>query len=509
MSRPWFNVLLVVILGLNLILRLLPAQGNNFYFTMDQGNDAVHVREILVRHPLPLLGPETSIFGLYAGPLWYYFIAIGYWLFAGHPFGAVFMLILLSTVTLAIIVTRIAREVSPKYGVIVGFVLLTSWWFYDPSRYAFNPFPMLTLATVLIFWLGDSFRGQWRKYLFSAGIVGLAFHTDIASALALMLFYLLVSGILLVKHRIKRAHFLTALAIISLFLLPHFMSEIRTNFSQFHTLVKAWRDPSGVFSQGQLKEVSNRFYIIISRSTYRQTPEIGVLLFCLALIQVFRRRSTTTASTTFVRYFIILTLLLFATSWLFFITSSGWRDWQTSFLSPLVFLSFLLALTQIPKPIATVLLAMSLYSHVRIFAIRYAQNFLPTDDPSLLVNEISAVDWVYQKANGDGFTVYAYLPSVYDYPYQYLFWWHGLEYYHYLPCEYASYPGSPKLFLPNSQSYSQPTIPCTNNFRFLIIEPDKNTTTQVTWFNAITQNTALIEETNIGKIKVQKRLISQ
>ena len=475
---------------------------------MDQANDAVHVREILVRHNLPLLGPETSIFGLYAGPLWYYFITVGYWLFGGHPFGGVFMLILLSTVTLSMIITCTAKEVSPRYGIIVGFALLTSWWFYDNSRYAFNPFPMLFLATLLIFWLGDSFRNQWRKYLYSAALVGLAFHTDVASAIALALFYLLVSVILIFERRIKTVHLATALTIIAVFLLPHFIREVHANFSQYHTLVKEWRDPKGIFSQGQLKEVSQRFFIVISRSTYRPVPEIGVLLFCLVLTFVFGRRSVAIASTPFVKYFILLTLLLFATSWIFFITSSGWRDWQTSYLSPLIFLSFLLALIQIPKPAAAVLLAISLYSHVAVFATRYAQNFSPTDDPSLLVNEIKAIDWVYQKAQGEGFAVYAYLPSVYDYPYQYLFWWHGLKTHHYLPCEYASFPDSPKLFLPNSQAYSQPTKPCTNNLRFLIIEPDKNTTTQITWLNAITQNTSLIEETNIGKIKVQKRLIS-
>ena len=39
-------------------------------------------------------------------------------------------------------------------------------------------------------------------------------------------------------------------------------------------------------------------------------------------------------------------------------------------------------------------------------------------DPSLYKNEISAIDYVY-----------TYLPSVYDYPYQYLFWWYGQKKY--------------------------------------------------------------------------------
>src|SRR5689334_5830320 len=82
-----FTLFAILILIFAFVVRIIPLFKNNFYFTMDQGNDAIHAREILVRHKLPLLGPETSIFGLYAGPAWYYFIALGYFLAGGHPAG--------------------------------------------------------------------------------------------------------------------------------------------------------------------------------------------------------------------------------------------------------------------------------------------------------------------------------------------------------------------------------------------------------------------------------------
>src|SRR5688500_6304605 len=44
---------------------------------------------------------------------------------------------------------------------------------------------------------------------------------------------------------------------------------------------------------------------------------------------------------------------------------------------------------------------------------------------SFLRNELAAIDLVYKKADGKNFKVYTYMPSVYDFPYQYLFWWHG------------------------------------------------------------------------------------
>ena len=138
-----YYLIFALIVLVAFILRILPPVGNNFYFTMDQANDALHVREILAGRLL-LFGPETSIFGLYAGSLWYYFIAIGYFLFQSHPFGGVFMLILLNVFLAAIIIRRISREISPLAGLVIGAVLLTSWGFYDLSRYSFNPFPIFS-----------------------------------------------------------------------------------------------------------------------------------------------------------------------------------------------------------------------------------------------------------------------------------------------------------------------------------------------------------------------------
>ncbi len=506
-SPKLYHFFFALIILTALILRLLPPLGNNFYFTMDQANDALHVREILVHRHLPLLGPETSIFGIYAGPLWYYFIAVGYFLFQGHPFGGVFMLILLNVLLTAIIIRRVSREISPLTGLAIGAILLTSLGFYDLSLYAFNPFPNFFLSVIGIFWLTDFLRGNRNKYILAAIPFGLMFHTDLAPALAANMLYLGLGTISLIARKLSLRQFFTALLTLLLFLTPHILSEFTTNFSQTHTLIKELYNPNGVFRSSQILNINHRFSLIIARSLYRQTPEIGILGFVLVLVLFFRKLYAHKVNP-FAKHFIILSLSLFFLSWTFFITNSGWRDWQTAFLSPLIFLAVLLALTEIPTLLGTALLMVSIYSHLGIFINRYQQNFRPTNNPSLLVNEIAAVDWVYQKSAA-GFSAYSYLPSVFDYPYQYLFWWHGLAKYGYLPCEYSSFPGDPLTHLPDSHSYRTPTLNCPSRIRFLIIEPDKNITTQNQWFAAITDHTSLLEETNIGKITVQKRLMLQ
>jgi hypothetical protein len=115
------------------------------------------------------------------------------------------------------------------------------------------------------------------------------------------------------------------------------------------------------------------------------------------------------------------------------------------------------------------------------------------------------VDWVYTHAKGKGFAVYHYLPSVYDYPYQYIYPWYGKQTYGYVPCEFASYPGSPKLIVPGGSHYEQPKRPCTGDV-FLIIEPDAHTDVRARWIEGVTAGTRLVEQTMIRTIRIEHRV---
>jgi hypothetical protein len=170
-----------------------------------------------------------------------------------------------------------------------------------------------------------------------------------------------------------------------------------------------------------------------------------------------------------------------------------------------ILVTVLLLLTQIPKKIASVLLLVSFLSHAILFIDRYKQFYAPTNDPSILKNELSAIDWVYQNAGGKGFYVYMYVPSVYDYTYQYLFWWYGRKKYGYVPCEYASFPGAPKLIIPGSTYYTYPTRSC-QNVRYVIVEPDiTDSGRQKEWLKEIRKDTKLAKESHAGKLMLEKR----
>ena len=482
---------------------------------MDQGNDAVHVREILERGQILLKGPETGIKGFYHGPLWYYFIAPGYLITGGHPFGAVFILILLNLGITAILMYKIKKYVGPPTALLIGASLQFFWWFYDASRYGFNPFPLATLSILLILFLIDFLEDKRRKilsqtfnsYTLAIVPVGLAFHSETAAAIPFTIFYFLVGIVSVFKKKLAVTTFLASLLVFPIFFIPRIISEIQTNFYQTRVLRRELAEPYGVFSHAQYEYVSAKFKnIITQRITPQSTTLSSVVLTVVLLIFI-----KTAPKNNFVKYFVFLSLSLVLVSWIWFSTNRGWQVWHTIYIRPLLFISILLMLSNITrvslqpiKRLAFLLLLVILVSQLLFFKDRYLLFATASSDPSLLANELAAVDWIYQKSQNQGFYVYSYLPSVEDYLYQYLFWWCGTKKYGYGPCEYSTFPKVPDLFVPGVKYYQKPQKPC-GNLRFLIIEPDQNQNNRDLWTRQVTKDTLLLEEASFGKIKVEKR----
>ena len=128
------------------------------------------------------------------------------------------------------------------------------------------------------------------------------------------------------------------------------------------------------------------------------------------------------------------------------------------------------------------------------------------EDPSLYRNEIAAIDYVYQKAGDRNFKVYDYLPSIIDYPYQYLIWWYGLKKYGYLPADYAYAPNRTP-YISNKESFSATSESLQNrqdsDLVFLIKEPNRNNTRSGWEGNFIKMES--IEKQKLGSLEVEIR----
>ena len=506
MIKRWYWILFALILAAAFIIRIVPVRSNNFYFTMDQADDALHVRELLSRGQWPLVGPVTNIDNLFAGPGWYYFIAVGYALAAGNPVGALIEVILINVLTFAMVMLRIRKEVSAAWALIIGSVLLTSWALLDTSRYAFNPFPLTIFAFLVLFSLSDVFAGKEIQYIWAAFWVGLGFHAEVAGSMAVAIFFIIVTVWARIKGHISWTMIAGGMSMIVILFTPFLVSEIQTDFLETRTVIEQFHT-GGTFTRSSVSAITQTVHEDIVRSTFRQIPELGLALFCAVVFFVWYRWFKKVHVNKFIYRYSILSFTLLAVSWIFFSSNNGWREWHTLYLSPVVFVMLLLMLHEMDIRLSAGIIIVSLYSHLAGFIPAYIYNLTPTSDASLLHNELAAIDWVYRESSGRGFAVYNYLPSVYDYPYQYLFWWYGRKTYGYLPCEYASYPGAPKLVIPGAAYYTGPAKPCTD-LRFLIIEPDDaHAAYRQSWIDGASAGSTLLTQTRVGTILVEKRHI--
>ena len=60
------------------------------------------VKGIIYEHHLTLIGPYTSLGGVFQGPLWYYLLSIPTFLLRGDPWGAVVLMLMISLATTVI-----------------------------------------------------------------------------------------------------------------------------------------------------------------------------------------------------------------------------------------------------------------------------------------------------------------------------------------------------------------------------------------------------------------------
>ncbi len=504
MHKRLFFLGFFAILIFTLLLRIIPAINNNFLFTMDQANDAVNVREILTRHIIPLHGPMTSIEGFFNGPIWYWFLSVGYAATDGHPFGGLFLLMLFNTAIVGYTMWIVKKYVSPRQALCIGASFIFFWPLYDASRYAFNPFPLVGFARLLIFFLVEALCGNERMFILAALPVGLAAHTEIASFFPLALLYGGTGLGMVLKHYLKPRYFVISIAFVLLLFLPYGISELQTNFSQMHSIYKHAQSSRSFFSGTQFTTISWVTLNLIAEGIIPKQPVLSALLFFPLVGFVLWKGPKAKRRERFLYFFTVLSVVLFFLTWLWFSVNTGWHGWHTVYIPPLIFLLTLLILFSLRKIFTIPLLVLILVAQFSTFAQQYSIFFRSSDDPSLLVNELGVIDWVYQESGGQGFYVYAYLPSVYDYPYQYLFWWYGRKQYGFVPCEYSTYPGTPDLFVPGVKYYQEPKKPC-GLYRFLIIEPDSNTGLQNEWLEGVRAKTTLVKETHIGKIMLEKR----
>lgn len=522
MKRLEFCLLFLVTL-LAAILHLGPLLYGNFWFTFDNARDSLWVRDIVSLKKLYLIGPWSSLGGVFFGPGWYYFLTPGFILTQGHPVAGVIsiVLVIFSTAFLGYVFSK------RYFGDMVLAFLLLSFILFSTlhlqfSRVAFhaNVLPLLTMGVIVALAYTD------KKFLFGIGtallLSSLSFHFEPMYGFGLTL-GLIIYLLLFQRNRLKnKTQMFILLLIFFIPFIPQIIFELRHDFLQAKAIILYLQGKNQTLSGYLpfLERVVNRFNLLLV--TWKRTfgddwgfagALLGLTIICSLLKtrqlqgQIRQQNLLKILISIIVGIYLLLTFYSYeAKAWYvagvpviycFFLALV--YDWLYRLFPAYKFFFLgliILTLIFMAKPGSS---WEKISKRIRI------------NESAIFANEQDIIDYVYQDASNFGFAVYTYTPGVYDYPYQYLFWWQGARKYKYLPYDMSYLPNKPPEYVPNKAIYESSFLRPKSNTLYLIVEREPEYLERlVSWFNTFESWTIPIKRTVFATgLFVEKRITRQ
>lgn len=496
-------ILIVTILIIGVFFRLALTENRNFLFNMDNARDFVDVREMVELHKFRLTGPTSAIEGLYNGPLWYYLLAIPYIITGGDPYGAIIMEIILWAVG-GFFLLKLVIEINKWLILPIGFVWVSSNYIVLTNLYSFNPNPVILLTPLLIYSLVRYLKGKNFWIILTFFLAGAFFNFEMNAGVWMPLI-VFISVFLIDRKLFKDKFFWLGFLIFLAFLMPQILFDFKHQFIMSKAVVKFLSENQQVLSFGnkRIQIIWETFFNVFQATLMNQKLLSWTIL--LLAVPSYKRFFSKDKKDSIIIVSSVFILVPFLGYLITPVTVNAWHlgaEVAASLILIAFILSSLWKINFFGKLFSIILSTLLIFYSISNIANYFFHDLgKPSMDPSLYKNEIVAIDYVYKKANGKNFKVYTYLPSVYDYPYQYLFWWYGNKKYGYIPGEYVYLPNKPQ-YIP-SQDKFQGIKTNLSDLIFLIKEPNRNYT-RFGWEGELI-NLEVIEKQMVGPIEIELR----
>ncbi len=301
--KLWWKLKDQKMLFIVLILVLILASFLRFYrlseymtFLGDEGRDAIIVKNILVAHHLPLIGPPTSVGNIYLGPLYYYMMAVPMAIFWLNPAAAAGMNALIGVATIALIYYLGKSWFNRTAGLIAAYLYAISPVTITSSISSWNPNPAPFFS--LIAMLGFYKAREERNF-------GWLVLTGIATAACLQMHYLALIllpifamlwlfEIIFKTKPIKNLFSGTIMGILAFALVmsPLVWFDLRHNFLNYHAVTKLLAEGSAVKGDiflNLLKVPSIYSHDLIGRYLGGENFYLTVVVSVLIILSLFRK----------------------------------------------------------------------------------------------------------------------------------------------------------------------------------------------------------------------------
>jgi hypothetical protein len=464
--------LLAIIIIISGTIRFLQIKNNNTAFTYDQARDMLDIRVIAGFYDFQVSGPTTSITGLNLGPYYYYFNLPAFWLSNGNPQALVYWNIIFFLISaIAIYIFFYKRNVL--LGFFISTIFLMSPQLFSVTRYFWNANSVVYFIVFYFLALWNYIENRNKKNAIILGIfAGLVIQFEAAFGSLCLVFSLLT--VILSKSKTNFKNYLFGLLP---WFLPQLAFEIKNKFQMSKLFIGTLTGSNQILGEKTI------FDKVFTMHWQTMTPffegqfilhyGLGFILLVIALLLILFNKSYRRMGIYFASFF------LFA---LFYYTAIYHHELKMWYLEGIrVWYCFVIgmALVSITKYKNLFYLFISLFLIRSFYLTIIDQNSYiiengNSNDPKNTLNLLRNIDWVYQEANGQGFNAYSYVPEVYDYPNQYLYWWYGQKKYNYMPESISySFTQVPE-YVRMQDTFYENTRP-SNNERIALIYETKST----------------------------------
>lgn len=426
-------------------LRAQETISGNFLFLIDQGRDLMDVKRIVFDHHLTLIGPYTSLQGIFQGPLFYYLLAVPTFLTEGSPWGVVALMLLISMSVLIVSFIVMQRFFGLRVALATSFLLAFSPEAIAAATYAWNPHPMWLLISLFLFSFYQLVLGKQKYHLLVWPLVAMMFHFEAALG-----FFISVSAIVHIlifeRKSIFSKYFLYGMLVFFLFFVPQIAFDMRHDFLMSRSFLNLFYGKNqGLITSSEhhpyltLLNEHIAAFVINFQSIFQQIPffpYIPSFIFLLCVVffilgiqkNLFQKKEYL-----FILMHIQLVVIVFVLTCLYPFPIRYWylTGFQLFYILPMGVLLGMSLRYKVGQIIVFFFVGLTLFTVIpKIYTLYRYPDY---GGVAKIKGKLAALDYMYADAKGDKFSLLIFTPPVHTDAYDYLIWWYGKETYGYIP----------------------------------------------------------------------------
>lgn len=427
--------LVFILLALGLLYRLAPVFTDSVHFSFDQGLDIIMVKNLVADHNISLISRYSGLQGVLMGPLWTWILAPGFFLFRGNPASGVITLSIISVICALLTYLLYKKIIGEAAGFITLLFLLFLPVFVGFSKVVLSPHILAYLFPFFVWFSYKSFVEKDTRYFPLLGVfAGIFFQFEIAFAIFVVPVVLVYALVFRSRKLLDLKNIGLAIALFGVTFLPQIAFDFRNHFLITKSLIGFLEGSNNSLFTNALpfwQRVVSRlgtFHEDLTSMVFFVKP--GILGISIVLISIFGWIKIISQKDRAKSSLLVLLLILIATFFVSFTIYKGplW-GWYRSGL-PFV---YLLLLT-IPlgffwdtggkgKILATLVVLIFFYQSIN--PLNFEQYQARVEAGNLTGSQSKIIKFILKDSRGKPFSYFAYTPPLYDYIWQYQFWWHS------------------------------------------------------------------------------------